>query len=242
MKAMAKSLCLISLLGSITFYQKQLFAHGYMDFPKARQAICQSQGGYWWPKDGSNIPNSACRAAFLHSGHYQFVQQHEFSKNVSEYQNLAAVKRAIPDGTLCAAGDGNKEGMNLPSSHWQRTAVEPNSDGDIKVRFRATTPHNPSFWQFFLSKANIDINTQPLQWDDLQLIGEFADQDVVTDPNGEHYYEMIINIPASRTGDAILFTRWQRNDVAGEGFYNCSDITIVDTTARISWFDAGAGR
>lgn len=34
------------------------------------------------------------------------------------------------------------------------------------------------------------------------------------------------DVPADRSGDAILYTRWQRNDVVGEGFYNCSDITL----------------
>ena len=28
----------------------QVQAHGYMDSPKARQAICQVDGGYWWPE------------------------------------------------------------------------------------------------------------------------------------------------------------------------------------------------
>jgi predicted carbohydrate-binding protein with CBM5 and CBM33 domain len=25
----------------------------------------------------------------------------------------------------------------------------------------------------------------------------------------------------------LLYSRWQRDDVVGEGFYNCSDINIV---------------
>lgn len=56
--------------------------------------------------------------------------------------------------------------MNLPSIHWQRTDVMPNANGDVKVRFRATTPHNPSFWQFYLSNENYDA-TQALAWSDL---------------------------------------------------------------------------
>ena len=37
---------------------------------------------------------------------------------------------------------------------------------------------------------------------------------------------MQVTFPTDRSGDAILYTRWQRIDVAGEGFYNCSDITL----------------
>ena len=66
-------------------------AHGYMDSPKARQAFCQADGGYWWPEDGSNIPNLACRAAFIESGTVQFVQEIEFSVNTPDYLNQAAV-------------------------------------------------------------------------------------------------------------------------------------------------------
>ncbi|WP_419149672.1 lytic polysaccharide monooxygenase [Pseudoalteromonas 'SMAR'] len=239
MKVINKPLFLFSIFSSAMMLSTQLMAHGYMDFPKARQAYCQQQGGYWWPKDGSNIPNQACRAAFLQSGHYPFVQHHEFAKNVADYHSLAAVKRAIPDGTLCAAGDVNKDGMNLPSHHWQRTPLEPDGSGNIEVRFRATTPHNPSFWQFFLTKADTEIGTKALNWQDLQLIAELGDQEVVLDPNGNRYYEMQVPIPAGRTGDAILYTRWQREDAAGEGFYNCSDITLVDPSMPTTWFDSG---
>jgi len=144
-KSAALSVVLTSLLGSISH---QTFAHGYMYSPMARQTFCEQQGGYWWPQDGSNIPNAACRAAFLSSGHFQFVQQHEFSVNTSDFRNLSEVQANIPDGTLCAGGDDNKKGMNLPSAHWQRSEVRPNENGDITVNFFAATPHDPSFGNF----------------------------------------------------------------------------------------------
>ena len=50
---------------------------------------------------------------------------------------------------------------------------------------------------------------------------------------------MKVTIPQDRVGDAILYTRWQRNDVVGEGFYNCSDITIVRDTGPVTWTSAG---
>ncbi|MGC0119643.1 lytic polysaccharide monooxygenase [Pseudoalteromonas piscicida] len=214
-------------------------AHGFMDFPKARQAICQAQGGYWWPDDGSNIPNLACRAAFLDSGHFQFVQEHEFSTNTADYNNLEAVKANIPNGTLCSAGDPNKSGMSVVSPHWQRTVVEPNAQNKLAISFRATTPHNPSFWQFFLSKPNYDGDTSPLTWNDLELINEFGNIDFVVDPEGKRFYKMEIDIPQGREGDAVLYTRWQRFDVAGEGFYNCSDITITSTGTPPEWVSSG---
>lgn len=105
-KLSALSLALISALFGSTI---EVNAHGYLDSPKARQAICEEQQGYWWPEDGSNIPNAACRAAYLDSGYVQFIQEHEFAVNTRDYNNQAAVEANIPDGTLCAAGDLNKK-------------------------------------------------------------------------------------------------------------------------------------
>ncbi|MCF6442780.1 lytic polysaccharide monooxygenase [Pseudoalteromonas luteoviolacea] len=223
----------------LTLHAINASAHGFMDFPKARQSICEAQGGYWWPDDGTNIPNLACRAAFLESGYVQFVQEHEFAALIADYNNQAAVEAAIPDGTLCAAGSNEKRGMNLPHKDWQTTDVKPNANGDLAIRFRATTPHNPSFWKFYLSKPTFNTNTDILNWADLQLISEVGNINFVTDPDGKKFYEMTINIPQDRTGRAILYTRWQRNDVAGEGFYNCSDINITSDSQPVNWYSAG---
>ncbi|KID56321.1 chitinase [Pseudoalteromonas luteoviolacea] len=215
-------------------------AHGYMDFPKARQAICQEQGGFWWPKDGSKIPNAACRAAYLKSEHVQFIQKHEFAANTADFRNQAAVEANIPDGTLCGAGDSQKAGMNIPSTQWQATEIKPNANGKVKIRYRATTPHNPSFWQFYLTKPGTDFKQKPLAWNDLELVQEHGNIAFFMAPDGKRYYEMEVAIPEKFSGDAILYSRWQRDDVVGEGFYNCSDVTIVrgtePTPTPDTWF------
>lgn len=226
--------------GLLSALPSQLLAHGYVASPMARQAFCAQQGGYWWPADGSNIPNAACRAAFLQSGHYPFTQQPEFAALVADYHNQQAVENTVPDGTLCAGGHDKKSGMDLPSVHWQRTEVTPNANGDIKIRYRAETPHNPSFWKFYLSKPGFDPSTDVLKWADLDLVQEHGNIDFVRDPDGRRFYEMYVAIPPDRQGDAILFSRWQRNDPAGEGFYNCSDITIKqDGNNNNTWHAAG---
>jgi predicted carbohydrate-binding protein with CBM5 and CBM33 domain/chitodextrinase len=235
------TLCTLAVSAVLCALPTQTVAHGYMDSPKARQAICQEQGGFWWPEDGTGIANLACRAAFLESGHVQFIQRHEFAVNTANYRDINAVKANIPDGQLCGAGDKQKRGMNVASSEWQRSEVRPDGNGNIKVRFRATTPHNPSFWQFYLTKPGTAINDKALAWDDLVLVQEHANTPFFMAPDGKRYYEMNVAIPAGTSGDAILYTRWQRDDVVGEGFYNCSDITIVNEDAHVpdTWFSAG---
>lgn len=103
-------------LVSQTLFATLAYGHGFMQSPQARQQFCVEDGGYWWPDDGSAIPNLACRQAFLKSGTKQFVQNHEFSTNVVDYHNQASVEAAVPNGLLCAGGDSAKQGMDEPSS------------------------------------------------------------------------------------------------------------------------------
>lgn len=197
--------------------QSKALAHGWSEFPNARQNICYEQGGIW----SGNPPNAACANAKGISGTYPFVQRNEYSINVVDYHSIDAVKSAIPDGTLCYANDPQKQGMGAPHTGWTRTEL---GTGTIEYIFNATAPHNPSFWEFYLTKPEADLS-KGLAWGDLDLIqtaGNIA-------ANGGKY-RIDVAIPAGRSGDAILFVRWQRDDAAGEGFYNCSDITITGGT------------
>lgn len=190
-----------------------VYAHGWSEYPSARQNICYEQGGIW----SGSPPNAACANAKSISGSYPFVQRNEYAKNITDFNNPSAVKAAIPDGTLCYANDPQKRGMGAPHTAWTRTEM---NTGTFEYVFNATAPHNPSFWEFYLTKPNADLS-KGLAWGDLDLIQETGNVPV---ENGK--YRINVTIPSDRSGDAIFFVRWQRDDAAGEGFYNCSDITI----------------
>lgn len=192
-------------------------AHGWVEFPSARQNTCYLDGGFWT----GVLPNQACQEAFDISGAYPFVQRNEVAINVVDYDNMDAVKAAIPDGTLCSAGSSAKAGLNVASSHWQKTSVMLDDNNQFELVFNATAPHNPSFWQFYLSNKSYDYN-QPIGWGDVMLVGTAGNVQVGEDRK----YRINLTLPEGRTGDAVLYTRWQRNDAAGEGFYNCSDISF----------------
>lgn len=226
------------LFAGLLLTATQALSHGYVQQPMARQQFCERDGGYWWPQDGSGMPNTACRAAFVEAGTFQFVQNIEYAANVQDYNNIAAVKAVVRDGTLCAAGDNAKRGMNLPHANWQRTVVVPRADNSIEVLFFASTPHNPSFWEFYLTRPGFDGASRRLSWADLDLIGTAGN--VTTEAiDGRRMYRFNVTIPSGRAGDAILFTRWQRRDAGGEGFYNCSDITITGDPGPVTWLDKG---
>jgi chitin-binding protein len=137
---------------------------------------------------------------------------------------MAHVKAIVPDGQLCSAGDAAKKGLSIASPHWQRTNIALDENNQIDFVFFGKAPHNPSYWEFYLTKPNHDFS-KPLKWDDLELIDTAGDIAV----DAEKRYRMKVTFPADRSGDAILYTRWQRIDVAGEGFYNCSDITFASS-------------
>ncbi|WKY59408.1 lytic polysaccharide monooxygenase [Vibrio sp. SNU_ST1] len=192
-------------------------AHGWSEFPSARQNTCYEQGGVW----SGTPPNAACAQAKEISGSYPFVQRNEYAKNIQDFNNINAVKAAIPDGTLCYANDSQKRGMGAPHTGWARTEL---STGTFEYVFNATAPHNPSFWEFYLTKPNADLS-KSLAWGDLDLIQKEGNV-----PVSGGKYRINVTIPSDRSGDAILYVRWQRDDAAGEGFYNCSDITIAGGT------------
>ncbi|WP_407331118.1 lytic polysaccharide monooxygenase [Enterovibrio sp. 27052020O] len=214
-------------------------AHGYMDYPPARQEVCDRDGGYWDSTSGSTIPNAACRAAFQESGWYPFVQKPEFAKLVSNFNSQGAVEAAIPDGTLCAAADAKKAGLDIPSSEWQTTPIDPAANGKLTLLYRASTPHNPSFWKIYLSNAGYNPAATTLAWSDLELIAEFDNVPVVV-INDKKYYQMQITLPTDRSGNAVLYSRWQRDDAAGEGFYNCSDISFGGDVIAPTWSSIGS--
>ena len=208
----------LTITSLLTFCSLTVHAHGWVEYPNARQNICYLDGGFWEDR----IPNAACQAAFDQSGAFQFVQRNEIAINVSQYWDIEQVKTSIPDGSLCSAGDPAKSGLNITSPDWQKTQITLDSNHQFKLIFHATAPHNPSYWEFYLSKPDYDA-TYPLTWSDLELVDTAGN--IAVDSNSN--YEITIALPPNRSGDAILFTRWQREDPAGEGFYNCSDISFT---------------
>lgn len=214
------TLPLLSLSALAALSSFNVNAHGWVEFPNARQNICYLDGGFWT----NEIPNQACQAAYDESGAHPFVQRSEISANVANYRDITHVQAVVRDGELCSAGDASKSGLNIPSPHWQRTNVTLDANNQIELAFYGKAPHNPSYWEFYLTKPTYDA-TQPLTWNDLELIDTAGDVIIGEDKR----YRMTVTFPADRSGDAILYTRWQRVDAGGEGFYNCSDITLGGT-------------
>lgn len=234
------------------------WSHGAVDVPISRNLKCYIVSGYWSSEDGSSISDKGCRNAALEfpSGPdraYQMDQWAEIAKLIGTttgytdgaYNDQGNVEKEIPNGTLCSAGDPKKAGLSAPNPDWTKTSVTP-VNGKIKVRLGGTQPHVDNFMEVYVSKSTYNPAERALNWDDLIYLGKQDFKVARTDWNPlpfnssmQGFFEMDVDLKG-RTGDAVLFTRWQRIDPHGEGFYNCSDIRIEGATNPFPWFEKGA--
>lgn len=210
------------------------WAHGAVDTPVARQVHCRADPNLW-----TTPIDMGCRAV----GTFPAQQWNEIAHLVKDYNNQSAIEAAIPDGQLCGAGRSQLDKLNTVQSTWYKTAVVP-VNGTMKVRLLATAKHTPSFVRIYLSKPGYSAARSALKWSDLELIHSETINEFRPNPSNpvqpaSDYAEFQVNVPAGRSGDAVLFTRWQRIDPAGEGFYNCSDITLGDVGEPAPWPDLG---
>ncbi|KAF7724735.1 hypothetical protein EC973_000763 [Apophysomyces ossiformis] len=231
-----RGIYLISTISFLLLPVQEVFAHGAFGFPLARQYGCRIDGGYYWPEDGSKMPNEGCRNAYLDAGknYYPFNQWNEVSANPTNPDKFDTVKKAVPDGLLCAGGDKKKSGLDTPQDQgWRKTVIEP-KNGKFQLRWENTQSHNPSMMKIFITKPSYNPS-KPLKWADLDKVYDETTPSPVS-PNGKglipevtSFYYLDIPIPANRTGDAIIYGWWQRIDAGHEAFFNCADITIKQT-------------
>ena len=180
-----------------------LRAHGSMAEPISRV--------YQVFLENPQSPTSAAgQAAVAAAGTQAFYDWHE----VSLLAPARNYRELIPDGQLPGVGRDKYEGLNLVRLDWPATKV---AAGDYDCTFYAATPHDPSYFEAYLTKADYDP-TQPLRWDDLDLLPYV--QAPVRDGNN---YRFTVNLP-ERTGRQILYVVWQRVDPAGEAFFSTSDL------------------
>lgn len=147
----------------------------------------------------------------------------------------------VPDGTIGYAGinDGVQSGLDFrgletPSVNWLATAAT--AGQSLALHWVATAPHDPSYFEVYLTKQGFDVATQHLQWGMLERLGRWSPNDpahpvtnaTAPSPSGgtSLSYDWNIPIPADRTGRHVVIVIWQRQDPAGEAFFAVQDLTI----------------
>ncbi|KAF7720772.1 hypothetical protein EC973_006143 [Apophysomyces ossiformis] len=232
-----RSLSLISAITFLLLPVQEVAANGALGFPLARQYGCRIDGGYYWPDDGSKIPNEGCRNAYLDAGkdYYAFQEWHKVSAYPTDPSNFSTVMKAVPDGLLCAGGDKRKRGLDIPQNQgWRKTEIEP-KNGKFQLRWDNTAAQNPSNVKIYITKPTYDL-TKSLTWNDLDKIYDAPAPDPVA-ANGKGFVPQVssfyyFDVPVgNRTGDAIIYGYVQRLDADNEGFFNCADVSIKQAGA-----------
>ena len=116
------------------------------------------------------------------------------------------------------------------SSDWPTTPVT--GGQTITVDFWATTPHDPSVWDVWMTTPDWDANTA-LNWDQMEFLGR-------PDPVlANSHYTFDLDIPGDRSGHHLLWIAWQRDDPVGEVFFTSADLMITSVPEPATGLLAG---
>ncbi|AAC55636.1 spindle-like protein [Choristoneura fumiferana multiple nucleopolyhedrovirus] len=231
-------------------------SHGYLSVPVARQYKCFRDGNFWWPNNGDNIPDEACRNAYkkvyykyrainvpsqeaASAAQYMFQQYTEYAALAGpNYLDFDMVKRDVVPHTLCGAASndraalfGDKSGMDEPFYNWRPDVLYMNryqNSYPMDVHFCPTAIHEPSYFEVFVTKSTWD-RRNPITWNELEYIGG-NNSGLVPNPgdplcDSNQIYSIPVSVPY-RSGQFVMYVRWQRIDPVGEGFYNCADLVF----------------
>lgn len=180
-------------------------AHGSMQDPMSRV--------YRIFLDNPEQPkNDPARAALAVNGTQPFYDWHEVSRNLPDHN----WQGNVPDGQLASGGRAKYAGLDLVRSDWPATLVGP---GPYHFVYHAATPHDPSYFRAFITKAGWDPNT-PLAWGDLEPLP--GAENAVLSGN---YYTWNTVLP-EREGRHVIYVVWQRIDPVGEVFFSVSDVVF----------------
>ena len=184
---------------------ESLRAHGSMLDPVSRV--------YRIFLDNPQTPqNDAARAALAVNGTQPFYDWNEVSRNLPDYEWQANV----PDGQLASGGRAKYAGLDLVRSDWAATAVE---SGPYRFVYHATTPHSPSYFRAFITKADWDPESA-LAWADFEPLPGAENAAL----QGNNYaWDTIL---PEREGRHAIFVIWQRIDPVGEVFFSVSDVVF----------------
>ncbi len=191
-------------------------AHGVTMIPGSRTWLCYQDG--LRPNGEIIAYNPACANAIAQSG-------------TTPLYNWFAVLRSdaggrtvgyIPDGQLCSGGTGgpyNFAPYNAVRTDWPLTHLT--SGRTIQFRHSNWARHPGTF---FLSITRQGWTPgQQLNWSDLQEFASVSNPPDNGGPGALNYYFWDAQLPAGRTGRAMIYIRWVRGD-SQENFFSCSDV------------------
>ncbi|GAB7052762.1 lytic polysaccharide monooxygenase auxiliary activity family 9 protein [Catenuloplanes indicus] len=201
-------------------------AHGSAVNPPSRNYGC-------WKRWGSDFQNPAmatqdpmCWQAWNADSTAMWNWNGLYRENVQGNHQAA-----IPDGTLCSAG--NTGGTRYSALDTPGAWIAQTVPASFTLRMHDQAQHGADYLLTYVTKPGFDPLTQRLGWGDLQLAGQTGvippgGGQTESDPalNGKTY---TVNVSApGRTGRAVLYTIWKASH-ADQVYYFCSDVIFGGT-------------
>ncbi len=212
-KSLARWLAPVSLLVSGSICSVEAYAHGYISSPKSRVIMCAENG-----IENPTLP--ACIAAKAAGNEGMYTPQEISVGGVKDDHQYY-----IPDGRLCSANRSNLYGLDLARSDWPASQVSPGAQNFV---WTMTAQHKSKYFRYYITREGYDFS-QPLRWDDLDLIYDSGPAD--RQATATH----TVTLPY-RTGKHIIYSIWQRDweTDSAEGFYQCVDVDFGGASSSLS--------
>jgi len=229
--------------------------HGYLSNPPSRNYLCYKQDHFYYPEDGSAIPNYMCRKSYeyvmnkvadetgnlglgITEAQSMYTQLNEYAFLLGpNYEDRTLLRKLMP-AYLCSAGAhqynevfGDKSGVSIYGP-WQKGMIFKLKGPDVQsivytMEFCPTAAHDPSYFEIYFSNQSYNPLIEELSWDHLILSQRIDGAELSETKDKEscsagRTYKLPVLIPVRE--NLVIFVRWQRKDLAGEGFYQCADV------------------
>ncbi|WP_413775727.1 lytic polysaccharide monooxygenase [Micromonospora sp. RTGN7] len=193
-------------------------AHGTPMTPGSRTYLCWKDG---LSSTGEIKPiNPACTAAVAQSGANSLYNWFSVLRSDAGGRTVGF----IPDGKLCSGGNPGYTGYDLARTDWPLTHLTSGARLNFKY---SNWAHHPGTFYFYVTKDSWSP-TRPLAWNDLEeqpfLTVTNPPQNGSPGTNEGHYY-FSGNLPSSKNGRHLIYSRWVRSD-SQENFFGCSDVAF----------------
>jgi predicted carbohydrate-binding protein with CBM5 and CBM33 domain len=186
-------------------------AHGSTIDPPSRAYGC-------WDRWGGAEPDAAadpmCHRTWQESPGAIWGWKAVYANNLgNNYQSR------IPDGQICSAGHGGEQNyapLDNPGP-WRAKDVGPYFSVNVYDEAR----HGADWLHVYVTEQGYDPSTEPLGWDDLELVATTGSYPGGSSPN------YVTNVAAQgRSGHHVVLTVWRTSHM-DQKYFLCSDVNFA---------------
>ncbi|WP_129843215.1 lytic polysaccharide monooxygenase auxiliary activity family 9 protein [Streptomyces sp. RFCAC02] len=200
--ASAALLCMIPMAGTAS-------AHGSVVDPASRNYGCWARWGSDFQNPDMATEDPMCWQAWQDNPNAMWNWNGLYRNNVGGNH-----QGQIPDGQLCSGGhtEGGRYNSLDAVGPWKTTSVNDN----FTLVLQDQAQHGADYLRIYVSEQGYDPTTEPLGWDDLELVEETGSYGPATS------YVAQVNT-SGYSGRHVVYTIWQASHM-DQVYYLCSDV------------------